>query len=472
MHELERWMLKLSIDILCIQETHTIGSAYLIHDDFLIILSGGEGQQRSYAGVGFIVSPRVRHAVSGFLQHSDRLASLRVRVPGGEACFVSVYAPTNEYSFEVRQSFYYEAQDFVSSQRVHGPTFALGDFKARLHLRTPADSGVAGDCAFGNPNKTLDPRANRELLLEMCRALDSVLANTLFVHDDEEIVTYRGWGVPPLDTISHEKFAQLDHVVAPCKWLHTVQDVYSDRSVALRSQHFILTLVLCLDIPAQPKRQHRPSPDLTTLLSEDAKRLYCDEFVAYVGDCHNSTCENELAIKISDAMHRAAAKLPTKTLSARWPWISEWTLQLIEQRNDARLAGDYAAEMRLSAAVKRSAKDDRKEWLESSLIKGDWDAVRRLRKGGKQEQHGRLRDADGHLVASDQRAETLALYLERVQWAVKFPDAVQKDDRMFDSDLPVDTSLFRAEELHKVVSRCKRQKASGCDDIPADFGRR
>ena len=112
-HELERWMLKLSIDILCIQETHTIGSAYFINDDFLIILSSGEVQQRSYAGVGFIVSTRVRHAVSGFLQHSDRLASLRVRVPGGEACFVSVYAPTNEYCFEVWQSFYYEAQDFV-----------------------------------------------------------------------------------------------------------------------------------------------------------------------------------------------------------------------------------------------------------------------------------------------------------------------------------------------------------------------
>jgi hypothetical protein len=119
--------------------------------------------------------------------------------------------------------------------------------------------------------------------------------------------------------------------------------------------------------------------------------------------------------------------------------------------------------------VKRSATNDRKKRLESSLINGDWDGVRRLRQGGKQEKRGRLRDADGKLVASDQRAETIAQYLERVQWAVKFPDLVQSNDRMFDSDLRVDTSPFQADELHKVVSRCKRDKASRCDDIPAEF---
>ena len=133
-----------------------------------------------------------------------------MRVPGGE--------PTNEYPFEIRQAFYYEAQDFVLSQRVHGPTFALGDFNARLHVRTPSDHDVMGEGVFGNASKTLDPVSNRELLLELCRSLDNTLANTYFAHGGGELVTYRNFGVPPMDFVSHEKFAQLDQVVAPMSW--------------------------------------------------------------------------------------------------------------------------------------------------------------------------------------------------------------------------------------------------------------
>ena len=100
------------ISVLCLQETHEAGSQYFWYDSFLVILSGTECDGRTFTGVGFIVAPTVTHAVVGFLQYSDRLASLRMRVPGGQVCIASAYAPTNCQNFETRQAFYAQAYKF------------------------------------------------------------------------------------------------------------------------------------------------------------------------------------------------------------------------------------------------------------------------------------------------------------------------------------------------------------------------
>ena len=87
-------MLEKAVDVICIQETHLEESKYFHEDGFGIFLSGaGTTVTRSFAGVGFIVSPRVLSAVVCFRSVSDRLAILRVKVSGGMLNFVSAYAP-------------------------------------------------------------------------------------------------------------------------------------------------------------------------------------------------------------------------------------------------------------------------------------------------------------------------------------------------------------------------------------------
>ena len=235
LEELTRWMLYANVGILCMQETHAKQSAHFLYNDFLVILSGSEGASPSYAGVGFLVAPHLRRSVVGLLQFSDRLASLRVRVSGGQACFVTAYAPTNQKDFETRHAFYTQAHDFIQSQRVHGPTFAVGDFNARLHSRQPSEESVLGPGVFGDPWRVLDPTANRELLLELCTSLENVVANTWYDQPDDFMVTYRNFGVDPLDVISPTKFAQLDHILAPITWIEAVLCIYSDRTAPLRT---------------------------------------------------------------------------------------------------------------------------------------------------------------------------------------------------------------------------------------------
>ena len=103
--ELTRWMLGDGVGVLCMQETHEHRSGYFLHNGFLVILSGEETTTRTYTGVGFIIAPALRHAVVSFLQFSDRLASLRIRITGGQLCLITAYAPTNMKDYEYRQAF-------------------------------------------------------------------------------------------------------------------------------------------------------------------------------------------------------------------------------------------------------------------------------------------------------------------------------------------------------------------------------
>ena len=68
--EIIQAMRRLNVDILCMQETRIKQSPfYTTEDGYLIIFSGSTGEDREFAGVGFIVAPQARHAVIGFLQH-------------------------------------------------------------------------------------------------------------------------------------------------------------------------------------------------------------------------------------------------------------------------------------------------------------------------------------------------------------------------------------------------------------------
>ena len=65
------------------------------------------------------------------------------------------------------------------------------------------------------------------------------------------------------------------------------------------------------------------------------------------------------------------------------------------------------------ATLKKAAKQDRAKWLEDLASSGDWKSIKKLRQGRRVMQ-GRLRNADGTLVPSHLRAQTLAKHLENV----------------------------------------------------------
>ena len=78
--------------------------------------------------------------------------------------------------------------------------------------------------------------------------------------------------------------------------------------------------------------------------------------------------------------------------------------------------------------MRKEACRDRAAWLTELAGQGTRAATQRLR--GQKKGEGRLANEHGELVESDQRADTFAEYLERVQWAVR-PAALVDRPQLF-----------------------------------------
>ena len=125
------------------------------------------------------------------------------------------------------------------------------------------------------------------------------------------------------------------------------------------------------------------------------------------------------------AFSAADEAVPPKQLVAKKPWIRTGTLTLLGQRQHALIQGNYELEKALHKAARKSAKDDRAAWLDTAVEDGTWGGIRKL-KHKRRANQGRLRDEDGELVSSEARADTMAAFLEKVQWRVRVASAVDQ----------------------------------------------
>ena len=133
-------MTRRQISILCIQETHArISERYRTFGNFLVINAGHDQEdQREYAGVGFIIAPSLIPSIIGAICFSNRIACLKLRVPGGNTCIFSVYAPHNGHTAQIRQSFFHQLMRRYNSVSSRGPKLIYGDLNARVKTQSSA----------------------------------------------------------------------------------------------------------------------------------------------------------------------------------------------------------------------------------------------------------------------------------------------------------------------------------------------
>ena len=200
-----------SIHILCLQETREIDSNYRYTDGgYLFINSGETGVSRSFAGVGFLLSPVARKSLISFRQLSGRIATRKLKTSGGTLSLVNVYAPHGGYQVERRTQFFDELDKAVADSRTYGMQLLTGDFTWRIHRKFGGEEAILGNNCFGNPHYQPETRSIRELLLQMCRSHELVVANTMCESSVEKLVTYYEIGHAPMDPTSPTAFAQLD----------------------------------------------------------------------------------------------------------------------------------------------------------------------------------------------------------------------------------------------------------------------
>ena len=471
LYELICTMRRRNIHLLCIQETRKNKSDVFVSDHgYLVILSGSSNDSAEFAGVGFIISPVLRKALHGFKQISHRLALVKLRVRGGLMSCFCAYAPHGGLPYDVRQSFFNNLRDHFLSTSAHGVKAIFGDLNSRLVTSQPGEEQHFGPWCFGSANHLQVAGSNRSLLLELCVACNLAVANTFKENPVHKLVTYYEIGRNPFLPITPHDFAQLDLLLVPTSMLAKIRNVCSDMSAPLSSHHFLVEFTIDVDVDylSQPPNK---SVDLSLLRLPSIRRRFVQQFEGNMAvhpcGCPPSGFDSQCE-KITSAFRSAEAEvLTTCPPRAKRSWISTGTLELIQRKLIARSQGRWAEEGLLAKQVKTSAKRDKQEWLDSLAASGNWSALRQLRRPSPPKQ-GRLTDLSGQLVSSECRAETLAEYLEKVQWAVR-PTSLLDPGALSASTLNVNVGEVTIQEVARAVKSMKCGKACGPDDIPAEY---
>jgi len=157
---------------------------------------------------------------------------------------------------------------------------------------------------------------------------------------------------------------------------------------------------------------------------------------------------NEMWDEGKTAMQITVETMPRRQNGVVKPWITQSTLDLLDWRSRARAANDKVEEKRLLKEVRKACKHDKTAWVDAQISSGSWDALKRHCRP-KPRRQGRLKDMSGGLVDSTQRADTMAEYLEKVQWQVRVAQIV--DDDPVGDPLPVLEAHFTAEEVSKTA---------------------
>ena len=251
------------------------------------------------------------------------------------------------------------------------------------------------------------------------------------------------------------------------KQLSILVSCWSCRSEGLASHHFasIVELALSFD-SSSPERKSQP--DRKQLRDLDVRLDFASKFNAAVEASAGAQSLEEEAARVSTAFAAASEVLPKIKIVANRPWTSSETLSLIRERDICRRKGDFEREKLLNKDVRRAARTDRRHRLEEEVASGSWSSVRSLRKGNRIK-HAGVRNLEGVLTGTGERAETLADYFEKVQWSVQFPGLRPSATQPIGDQLPISVQKFTIEELRRVLGKLKTGKAAGVDDIPPDF---
>ena len=265
-------------------------------------------------------------------------------------------------------------------------------------------------------------------------------------------------GSSPVDELTATHFGQIDFALVQRAWLGTVRQLYSDMNMAA-SHHFAVIADLQIAVPKVVK-EVIPKHAFNSRVSVSARNAVevANRFALLFDESMSNHEHHELSIAdfyhvMSDAFHHPADKcLPQRARIAKRPWISR----------------DVSAERDLSKQIRSSVAVDR---LDQLLQSGDWNEIRKLRKGFAPK-CGRLRDDDGKVVESELHAESLATYFQDVQRAVRpVSIAHAATDSPIGLPLPVEAGPFNDEEIIAAASPLRRNKATGTDQVQLNFGK-
>ncbi|CAE7263960.1 unnamed protein product [Symbiodinium natans] len=476
-HQIVQYMKSKCIDVLCLQETKAKRTSYYMIDSFTFYtFSNASPDKQEHYGTGFALSPAAKRALLRTLPSSSKVAGISLHTGAGEFSVITGHAPHNQHTEETKQAFYDELNQLIEKVENRGPYLIMGDFNARIHGRMHDEDLVLGPHLYGKGVGSVGGELdNRSFLINCCVQNQLLVSNTWFKHNSAKQVTYREVGTAALPHASASwdpnLFAQLDLCLTPRRWRNFVRDVSSDPWANVDSDHFPLLAKVRLKLGARRQQAPRPRWDFHSASPRNIREMNealearLNEVAGHEDVSQKWDFLREVFVQAMDE------HIPKYQFAPRKPWISQSTLDLITRRGVLRSQGDLQQVAKYNKDIKRSAKRDKKNWLEEQLQSNSWEPIKQLKKSFPTKMVRLEPSPSLGMSATATNADIYAAHLEQVQWAPAKSSGV--DDLCTDL-LPhaapdIEEGPLTMAELIQAIKHLKSGKSAGQDNIPNEF---
>ena len=338
------------LGVLLLSETKSTSYYSYTSEGHLVILSGNPKDR--YAGVGAIISPKLRPHLLDVIQVSNRIIHLSFKKQGGNFHVIGVYGPHSGLDLEeTRAPFWDQLETQLSNIPQPEPVYVTGDFNVRFRAAHKNDGGVTGPFTHGKGARYIDHNAssNRTLCVNTMSRINMVEAASYRTPCPIHHITYKDKAAPPKDwsqylldplimqqvydkmhfeldaaalpaaalvrsfldmpsplpppkTAPHVDptlFQRLDHCFTRRQWLNTVNHCQSKLHTGFPSDHYLLVTEIQVKLAARVDKPPRP-PKLNIKLTADYKREFnailkdlLEDTSATADSDHNATSNQE-----------------------------------------------------------------------------------------------------------------------------------------------------------------------------------
>lgn len=218
------------IDILFVQEIKLKGEGRIARDGYTLIYSGHAVTRRE--GVGILIKDCYLDDIWELKAVSPRIIWIALKRNDRMSIYLSVYAPTNNYQTDFKESFYGQIDDELGSLRSkfgRGVEIIVGgDFNARIDNKDELWSSVRGSFVNDIPNE------NGLMFLEFCMRNNLKITNTFFQKKD-----YGTWAHP-----RNKSWVTIDYILVSQNVFKLVLNCEVNKSFEIFSDHRAVQMVI------------------------------------------------------------------------------------------------------------------------------------------------------------------------------------------------------------------------------------